>query len=164
MNLGGGKTSEPQPEEAADGAADHEASAVLDESACDDSAAYRIKFSKWNQGSFDAIQCPIFWFLVGICRVIRSPLRHFMLYVQKQAAECAGECVLRLVTGKLDDFNRDFETVFENLPNLVETALEISGCMKLAEVDINRLKMVTRKLLLQSWSAFRRRVVKPLSQ
>ena len=138
---------------------------VLDEIAFDDTTAYRIKFSKWYQGAFDSIQCPLFWYLIGICRVIRTPLRHFMLYVQKQATQSPGETVFHLVTGKLNEFNREFERVFANLPDLMATALDISDCTsKLTDLDIQRVKLITRKLLLQTWAAFRRRVAKPLSQ
>ena len=141
-----------------------ETAMALDELGCDETAAYRIRFSKWNQGAFHAIQCPLFWFLIGICRVVRSPLRHFMLFLQKQAAECPGECVFHLVTGKLDEFNEDFRNVFSNLHTLIETSLDISGCRQLSDLDIARVKMLVRKLLLQTWSAFRRRVAKPLAQ
>ena len=149
--------------EAAERDAD-ETAVALDELGCDDSKAYRIKLSKWKQGTMQAIMCPVFWFLIGMCRIIRSPLRHFMLYIQRQAAECAGESLFHLVTGKLDEFNRDFQRVFDQLPDLFKKAVEISGCSKLPDKEIDNLHMLVRKLLLQTWSAFRRRVAKPLSQ
>ena len=137
---------------------------VLDELGADDTAAYRIKLSKWKQGTFHCIQCPLFWYLVGICRIVRSPLRHFMLYVQKQTAAHAGECLFHLVTGKLTEFKEEFREAFRSLPELMHAAMKMSGCDTLPEEDIAKLRLVTRKLLLQHWAAFMRRVIKPLSQ
>lgn len=85
-----------------------------------------------------------------------------MLYIQAQVAK--GEALYHLVTGKLAEFNHHFEEVFANLPSLAATAIELSGCNTLPQGEIHKLQLLTRKLLLQHWSAFRRRVVKPLSQ
>lgn len=135
---------------------------VLDEIGIDETRAYQIKLSKWKQGALEAIMCPIFWYLLYICRVIRGPLRHFMAYVQKHS--CKGECLFNLVTGKLDEFLDDFTKLFKNFNQITDAAFKLSGCDKLDAHDLAGLKTISHKLLCQQWATYQRRIYKPLQQ
>ena len=95
---------------------------ALNPDAADDTAAYRLKLSKWYQGTFTAIQHPIFWFLMNICRCLRSPMRHFFLFVQQQAKNCnEGEVLRQLVTGKLDELQDEYRELHKPQPNYFES-------------------------------------------
>ena len=132
----------------------------------DERAAYRLTLTKWAKGSMAAITSCIFWVLLYLCRALRGPLRHFMLLVQKEAR--AGECMFKLVTGKLDQLTREFQTLFENLPEVVNKALAIAGCLDpdkgLSNADILKVRYIAMRLLLLHWAAFRRRIIRPLQQ
>lgn len=136
---------------------------MLDEDANDEAERYRIRLSKWRQGAFNAVMSPIFFYLVGMCQIIRSPLRHFMLFVQKRAKE--GQCLFHLVTGKIEEICEEFRQVFDHLPHLMNEAMRLSGCdTELTGRDQKMLRLLTRKLLTQHWGGFMRRIAKPLSQ
>ena len=139
---------------------------VLDDTREDETAAYRLRLSKWAQGTKNAATSCIFWFLLYCCRTLRSPLRHFMLLVQKETK--AGACMFKLVTGKLDELTKEFQTLFARLPEIVNRALHLSGCLHeekgLNASDINQLRFIALRLLMLHWAAFRRRIIRPLQQ
>ena len=122
--------------------------------------------SKWCSGSMKAITSCIFWCLLYLCRTLRSPLRHFMLFVQKGARD--GECMFNLVTGKLEQITREFKLLFENLPGIVSKALSLSGCLRsdggLSDSDVVHMRYIALRILLMHWAAFRRRIIRPLEQ
>ena len=145
-------------------AADH--AIVLDDMKEHDTDAYRLKLSKWSQSAMNTITSPIFWCLLYLCRALRSPLRHFMLFVQKGAK--LGDCMFSLVTMKLDEFTAEFRALFEKLPEIVDKALQLSGCFHetkgLSHADVIRMRYIALRLLLLHWAAFRRRIIRPLQQ
>ncbi|CAE7270658.1 unnamed protein product [Symbiodinium sp. CCMP2592] len=145
-------------------AADH--AIVLDDVKEHETDAYRLKLSKWSQSAMNTITSPIFWCLLYLCRALRSPLRHFMLFVQKGAK--LGDCMFRLVTMKLDEFTAEFSALFQKLPEIVDKALQLSGCFHetkgLSHADIVRMRYLALRLLLLHWAAFRRRIIRPLRQ
>ena len=150
-----------------DVAADEDVDA-LDPSAADDAKAYRIKLSKWFRGTFDSIQHPIFWFLINIARCMRSPLRHFLAFVQLHAQKNnSGQVIKQLVTGKLDELQEEFRVLFQNMDQITARAIEMSGCDKLFQDDpagLHKLALIARKVVFQQWSAFQRRILYPLRQ
>ena len=89
-----------------------------------------------------------------------------MLIVQKEAR--AGECMFKLVTGRLDELTREFQSLFHQLPEIVDGALSLSGCLDpqhgLDDSDITKLRYIALRLLLLHWAAFRRRIIRPLQQ
>ena len=138
---------------------------ALDECAADDSATYKLKLSKWYQGTFDAIQNPIFWMLLQICRCLRSPLRHFFAFVQKRQPE--GETLKALITEKLEQLNDEFMLLHRNMNDIVKRAMEFSGCDKAFSDDpetVRAIYVMARKLCFQQWASFQRRIFFPLQQ
>ena len=135
---------------------------MLDEIAVDAAKEYNVRLSKWKQGAFSAIMCPIFWYLLYMCRVVRGPLRHFMAYVQKHSSK--GDCLFNLVTGKLDEFAAEYTKLFQNFSQITETAINLAGCAQFNPDDLAGLKLVAHKLICQQWAAFHRRIYKPLQQ
>ena len=126
---------------------------------------YRIKLTKWFQGTFDSIQHPLFWLLLYLCRCMRSPLRHFFAYVQDNVK--TGETLKALVTGKLHELNDEFASMDRNLPQIISRAAELSGCDRLFSDDPNSLQavaLIARKIFFQQWSSFQRRIFYPLQQ
>ena len=141
---------------------------VLDQDTADDTKAYHIKLSKWYQGAFNAVQHPLFWFLLYICRTMRAPLRHFFLFVQKHAENCnAGQVMLALVTGKLDEIEEEYRVLQRNLTAIVAKAAELSGCQELFQHDdaaMSAIDLLARKICFQQWASFQRRILFPLKQ
>ncbi|CAE7519101.1 unnamed protein product, partial [Symbiodinium microadriaticum] len=110
---------------------------VLDTESADDTRVYRIKLSKWFQGTFNAIQHPLFWFLLYVCRCMRGPLRHFFAFVQLQSKNCnAAQVVQQLVTGKLDEFLNEYRILYDRMNDIVLKAMELSGCDSLFKDDM----------------------------
>ena len=140
----------------------------LNPDATDETAAYRLKLSKWYKGTVDAINNPIFWFLLTICRCFRGPMRHFFLFVQQQAQHNnAGEVMRQLVTGKLDAIHDEFRTLHNNMNEIIARAIELSGCDKLFQQDpdgLQSLDLMARKVCMQQWASFQRRIYYPLQQ
>ena len=141
---------------------------VLDCNAADDSRAYHLKLSKWYQGTFDSIRHPIFWYLLTIARCMRSPLRHFLAFVQLHAQKNnSGEVIKQLVTGKLDELQEEFRVIFHNMDKITARAAEMSSCNELFRNDpsgLRKLELIARKVVFQQWSAFQRRILYPLRQ
>ncbi|CAE7487703.1 unnamed protein product [Symbiodinium natans] len=165
---GGGKTDTGVADEAAATAKPEDGNEAmgLDDLRENEAASYRIRLSKWCQGSMNAITSCIFWCLLYLCRTLRSPLRHFMLIVQKEAR--GGECMFKLITSKLQQLINEFQNLFRKLPAIVSQALQLSGCLDpvsgLADREIQHMRYVALRLLLMHWAAFRRRIVRPLQQ
>ena len=140
----------------------------LDPNHADDTRAYRIKLSKWYQGTVQSIQNPIFWYLLSISRCFRSPLRHFLAFVQLHAQRNnSGEVMKQLVTWKLDELNEEFRVLFESVDQISARAMDLAGCDQLLDKDPaarDKLELIARKLLFQQWSAFQRRILHPLRQ
>ena len=141
---------------------------ALNPDAADDATAYRLKLSKWYQGTFNAIQHPIFWYLMNICRCLRSPMRHFFAFVQQQAKNNnEGEVLRQLVTGKLDELHDEYRELHNSLNQIISRAVELSGCDKLFENDpagLEALSLVARKICFQQWASFQRRIYYPMQQ
>ena len=141
---------------------------VLDTESADDTRVYRIKLSKWFQGAFDAIQHPLFWFLLYVCRCMRGPLRHFFAFVQLESKNCnAAQLVQQLVTGKLDEFLNEYRILYDRMNDIVLKAMELSGCDSLFRDDTEgqaALSLLARKVCYQQWASFQRRICYPMKQ
>ena len=141
---------------------------VLDTESADDTRVYRIKLSKWFQGTFNAIQHPLFWFLLYVCRCMRGPLRHFFAFVQLQSKNCnAAQVVQQLVTGKLDEFLNEYRILYDRMNDIVLKAMELSGCDSLFKDDMEgqaALSLMARKVCYQQWASFQRRICYPMQQ
>ena len=141
---------------------------MLDTEGADETRAYRIKLSKWYQGTFDCIQHPIFWYLIAICRCLRGPLRHFFAFVLDNARQRnSGRALLQLVTGKLDELHDEFRVLSQNIGQIITGAMEMSGCDRLFADDPDgkaSLALIAQKVLFQQWSSFQRRILYPLQQ
>ena len=76
--------------------------------------------------------------------------------------------MFKLVTGRLDQINQEFKELFQKLPEVVNGALSLSGCLDesrgLKGQDITHMRYIAIRLLLLRWAAFRRRVIRPLQQ
>ena len=127
--------------------------------------SYRLKLSRWYKGAFYAIKNPVFWFCLYMCRVVRGPLTHFYLYIQK-ASQCnnSGKALFHLVCHKLDEFQHEYHQLLANLGSILDEALRLSDCNTLPEDVVESLKLMGWKLVLQQWSALQRRIIKPLRQ
>ena len=140
----------------------------LDTESADDRRGRRLKLSKWFQGTFNTIQHPIFWYLLYICRCMRGPLRHFFAFVQQQAANNnEGEVVRKLVTGKLDEFLQECRTLYARMTDIIQRAMQLSGCTGLFKDDANgraSLALIARKVCYQQWASFQRRICYPMQQ
>ena len=114
------------------------------------------------------MQHPIFWFLLGICRCMRGPLRHFFCFVQQQAQNCnSGQVMLQLVTGKLEEIQAEYLSILANLNRIIETALDMSGSSDFFKNDQPgraALSLIAWKLCFQQWASFQRRIYYPLLQ
>ncbi|CAE7386592.1 unnamed protein product [Symbiodinium natans] len=158
---------DPASAEAAPAAGDGGDSGLVKESdGMDDVASYKIKLTKWCTGTLRAVTSCVFWCLLFLCRTLRSPLRHFMLFVQKESR--GGECMFKLITSKLGQITREFQTLFHRLPEIVSQAMHLSGCLDdqkgLSDRDVLHMRYVALRLLLMHWAAFRRRIIRPLQQ
>ena len=140
----------------------------LDPDAADAAAAYKIKMSKWYKGTFDAIQNPLFWYLMTICRCFRRPLRHFFCFVQQQAKNSnEGEVLRQLVTHKLEELQEEYRVIHNNLNQIIARAMETSGCDQRFKDDpaaVDSLAFLARKVCMQQWASFQRRIYYPLQQ
>ena len=127
--------------------------------------SYRLKLSRWYKGAFYAIKNPIFWFCLYMCRVVRRPLTHFYLYLQKVGQNNnSGKALFHLVCHKLDEFKHEYHQLLTHLDSILEEALRLSDCSALPNDVVMSLKLMGWKLILQQWSALERRIVKPLQQ
>lgn len=127
--------------------------------------AYRIKLSRWYRGAFAAVKHPIFWFLLYICRAMRGPLTHFFLFLQKASQnDNQGQSLFCLVTEKCQQIQAEYHRLLANADEIIGKALELSDCSSLAADDVEKLRLLGWKLLLQQYSAFHRRMIVPLNQ
>ena len=99
---------------------------------------------------------------------MRSPLRHFLAFVQLHAQKNnSGEVIKQLVTGKLDELQEEFRVIFHNMDKITARAAEMSSCNELFRSDpsgLRKLELIARKVVFQQWSAFQRRILYPLRQ
>ena len=72
--------------------------------------------------------------------------------------------MFNLVTHKLLELELEYKALMHHGTELIEEALKLSDALShFGEDDIEKLRLLGMKLLLQQWSAFRRRLVMPLS-
>ena len=99
---------------------------------------------------------------------MRGPLRHFFCYAQEQAKNCnAGQVMLQLVTGKLNEIHGEYISIMANLNKIIDAAMEMSGCSELFQDDEPgqfALRLMARKICFQQWASFQRRIHYPLQQ
>ena len=123
----------------------------------DDSAAYRIKLSKWYSTTFHAISNPVFWFVLEVSHRAREPLRHFFHFLQRHSSD---KRLLRLVTQRLACFRAEWVLLLLNMPVWLDEALQNSGCQNLSASTQGKLKMLGCKLVFKLGHAFEMRIVK----
>ena len=47
-----------------------------------DREAYRLKLTKWADGALCTVRSSIFWMILHVSEKVRSPLSHFLAWVQ----------------------------------------------------------------------------------
>ena len=137
----------------------------LDDNQEEEKKHYRIKLSRWFKAAFHAIKHPLFWFLLHLAHAFRRPLTHFFLFLQKASRNHnEGYALFNVVTHKLSELETEYQVLMANANELIDEALRLSDCKSFFPTDdVEKLRLLGWKLLLQQWSAFRRRLVAPLS-
>ena len=127
-----------------------------------ETAEYRVKMSKWKEATIQSINCPVFWFIMAFCHFARAPLRHFYHWAMQAEKEVAA--VVDISTGKAQEFMSEYDAAFRNLPVVVESLLDSSGCAEL-DISIQRyLRLLAQQIMMGECAQFARRIVHPFSK
>ena len=89
------------------------------------------------------MQSDLFWLMLKVAHVSRGPLRHFFSWCQKNTEN---HLLLRLVSGKADEFMEEFEQLIRNVDVWFNKAVrETDAQLSAALMDVMRelaLKLV----------------------
>lgn len=101
-----------------------------------------------------------------MCKALRAPLHHWYLFLQKASQNHnEGRALFTLVVSKVEELQKEYHMILNNLNSIISQALEMSRCrVKLSEDDIQKLYVLGWKLAMQQWSSLQRRLATPLQQ
>lgn len=120
----------------------------------DDSAAYKLKMSKYTSGALEAVNSDLFWCLVRLMYTIRGPLRRFFLWSQKHSQN---RPMLHLVCGMADQIKHDFDQLYLTLDTWFSDALVEAGA-NLPTGLSTLLRTLCAKLVVSACGGFELRI------
>ena len=129
---------------------------LLDE---DSRASYNLKMSKWANGACQAVLSSLFWLLLECKQKIREPLAHFSFWCQSLQTKQGRGVIIELVTGKAEQFLKEFQDNLVSLDTWFAAAVDKSQARDLPSELLAMTKAMCFKLILRGASDFHMRVV-----
>ena len=123
--------------------------------------AFRIKMSKWAQGSMAAVQNSLFWLLLHIASVVRTPLSHFFAWAQLNSRR---RMIQQLVTGRAAQFMKEFETLVVSFDSWFADAIKEAKAFDLPEKVVSLVRTLALKLVVAAAGSFCMRVLEPVQR
>ena len=132
---------------------DDAASALLDNQ--EDRQQYRMKLTKWAQGSLAAVQNSMFWLFMIVGSIARSPLTHFFAWVQKNSGN---RLLQQLVTGKAAKFMNESKQLLHTFDHWFGEAVTEASASDIGPEQMELVRTLAFKLVLRSAGSFHLRV------
>ena len=154
----------------------------MDELGLEEAAEYRTKVTKWIKGSLLCLQDALFWFLLQVSYMSRSPFRHMFAILSKYSGHASRrirdphmDCgahelpIVDLVTVRLEQFDNEFDELRNNVPAWCESVLAtlrnmICWSASGDGLELENLQHMATRAVMLNHASYKRRIVNLFSQ
>ncbi|CAE7824385.1 unnamed protein product [Symbiodinium sp. CCMP2456] len=120
-----------------------------------DREAYRLKLTKWADGALCTVRSSIFWMILHVSEKVRSPLSHFLAWVQKASND---RMIQQLVTHKAAEFQLEFDQLLQTFDTWFAETVQEARAHDVPRDIMTLLRTLSFKLLVHASGSFHMRI------